>query len=334
MKSTILLATTIVGGLFSTPLMAATADMGFGYTILNGDTLVRIKDLSDPSKADLQPLSGDTTNLDAITYRPNTREFFGYDDASDAIYFVDVGTGATTLVVGSDTTTTPPEGTSTSNSSIDFNNAADAARFVSASDENNVFFPADSSASSPAGLSPDIIRVTDLFYADGDANDGVDPTIIGNAYIGALPQALAQANNGGTQFAIDSGTNALVTLGNNAGTLDTLGSLVDGGTGIPIDFGDLGALDVLTTAPGDDLGVAVLSVGGSQGLFSFDLGVDADGNPLVGDVTATFLGALDGSAGSYSGLAVAPVPLPMPALMLLAGLGALGAAGRRRMKRG
>ncbi len=326
---TILYAAAAATGLLAAPALAQDL-RGTGYTILNGTSLVRIDDLMNPAGVTVLPITGDVSRLDAIAYRPNTRGYFGYDDATDSIYEIDVATGATTFVVAGDTGAMRPEGTSTTNSSMDFNNAADAARFVSVNDENGVFFPDDSTATSPAGLSPDITRVTDLFYVDGDDNVTVDPNVIGNAYYGALPQALAGANNGGKQLAIDSGTDALLTLGNNAGTLTTLGKFTLGG--IELAFGDFGGLDILSPMPGTDIGIALLEVGAIQGLYRFDApAIGMDGDPVAGNVAVTFLGALPGGSG-YSGLAVAPSPIPLPAtaLLLFGGLGALGAVRRRK----
>ncbi len=294
---------------------AATTGQGTGYVLGDGGTtLSAVLSLATPVATGTVALndSGVPVALDAIAYRPNTGGFFGYQDATDTVYSVDVATGAVSAVIsGGPKPDMPTVETTTPVLGFDFNNVLDAARVVSANDENLVFFP------TPTRDPADLVRATDLFYVAGDANEGADPNVFANAYTNAvaLPVSATQ------QYVLDSNLDILATLGNNEGTLATVGQILVDGTAL--DFSDVGGLDILSLREGDNLAVALLTVGGLSNLYSFGLPTDA------GDVTATLLGSL---GTGYSGLAVAPAAVPLPAagLLLVAGLGGLTLLRARR----
>lgn len=306
-------------GLMTSAGLAATVDMGVGYALgENGTTLSRINDLTAPSvgRSVGLTLDGAVLSVNAITYRPNTGGFFAYKNAGNVVYSVDIDTGIATEVVIATGTNAAGQAirTTTNLVGFDFNNALDAARIVSANEENLVFFPERSDT-----VIARVVRATDLFYKAGDLNEGQDVTVFANAYSNALPQAQVNAATQ-VQYVLDAGLNILATLDNNAGTLNTLGGLfLDG---VALDFNAVGGLDILTTSDGSNIAIALLNLDGTGRLFSFDL--PSAGGPI--NVTA--LG--DPLGRGFTSFAVAPVPLPATGLLLLAGLGGVGAIRRFR----
>ena len=330
----LVVTTTLAGG-----AMAATVNQGTGFALgASGQAIFRIDDLRNPvppSAGVLLTEGGVIRAVDAITYRPNTNEFFAYADQGNLVFEVDVATGSLTRVEqGMGTNAAGQEiGTTVRTVGFDFNNAIDAARIVSTNDENLVFFPQDSSRM--AGGTPvdsSVIRATDLFYVPGDANAGADPSIFANAYTNAVAQAEV---NGATQvqYVLDSRLDVLATLGNNTGELRTVGQLIVDGQAL--DFSNVGGFDILSPASDDNLGLALLNVADGDGVFQSNLYSFAF-TGMAGDIQATFVSnfgtGFSSFAVAFNGQPeIAPVPLPASALLLLAGLGGLGAL--RRMRR-
>lgn len=316
-----------LGTLLAGTAFAATVNQGTGYALdSTGFLLTTYTDLANPEPpTDGVVLREGTviTSVDAIAYRPNTQEFFAYRDSGDLVYNLDVGTGALTAVTSGmgNTADGRPIATSTRQVGFDFNNALDAARIVSTEDENLVFFP------TPTRDPAEIIRANDLFYVPGDANAGANPSIFANAYT----QAVAQAQTDGAtqvQYALDSDLDVLTTLGNNTGELRTIGKLVV--DGMELDFTEIGGFDILSPTFDDNLGLALLNVGGNSNLYSFNL----PGAMASGPVEATFVSSFGRGFGAFAvafngqASVPAPVPLPASALLLLAGMGGLGALRR------
>lgn len=293
------------------PAMAATfGSNAVVYALGNeGRTLVTLAapGMSMPSGIALD-FGGPLTSLDAITYRPKTRELYGYDNESDTVFLVDPMTGSATVVA------TQAGLTGNDDLDIDFNNVLDAARIVTAEEENRVFFPNN--------MPPSFISATDLFYGATDPNFGLDPNIVANAYTNAVPDATSTV-----QYVLDSDWDILATLANNAGELTTVGELFVDGMAFDVTE-DIG-LDILSFAEGDNTAYALLTggMGGGQSIFEVPLMADA-----MGRINLMPVMALDGEFGTLQSLAVAPAPVPVPAALplLAAGVAALGLAARRR----
>ena len=279
-----------------------------GYTLSNGgSTLVVTPRLDLPATAREVPLSFDgmPTTIDSLALRPNGRRLYGYSEEADAVYEIDVDTGAAMLAASL------PQPSGAATSGFDFNNVVDAARIVTSDDENFVFFPDDRAVGDPAPAS--IAQFTDLFYEMGDVNEGADPMVIGNAYTNAVFPPPAST----LQYVLDMGTDDLATLGNNAGNLSTVGA-----TGL--DFDAMGGFDILSLSEGTNEAFALLTVDGMQSIYSIDL--DTGMASFAVDAPMGF--------GDLDGFAVAPVPVPAALGLLGMGLAGLGGlAGLRRARK-
>lgn len=296
-----------IGVLGATSANAVTVSNTVSYSLGDsGNTLVRLGSLHDTNltgKA-IKDSTGATVTLDAISYRPATREYYGYSDKDNAVYKVNPNTGVVTFQANF------ADATNTGTLGMDFNNVLDAARVVSQEEDNLVYFPNNDPQN--------IIRATDLFYVDGDVNAGQNPGIVANAYTNAV------ANPATTQqFVLDATSNSLATLGNNAGTLSTIGTIkVDGK---PFDFLTDAGLDILSLSEDDNTAYALLSNSYSSGIYHIPLIADASGN-----VNASLVRSLDDSYGLKSGLTIAAVPVPASGLLL--GAVVMGAGFMRRRK--
>ena len=308
------LKTVLTGAAFmacAAPAMAATLGSNSVVYALGGEgrTLVTLAapGLSMPAGMALD-FGGPALSLDAITYRPKTRELYGYDNESDTVFLVDPMTGKATAVA------TQAGLTSNDDLDFDFNNVIDAARIVTAEEENRVFFPNN--------MPPSFSSPTDLFYGPGDVNAGRNPNVVGNAYTNAVPDATSTV-----QYVIDSDWDIVGTLANNEGTLTTVGELFLDGMAFDVTE-DIG-FDILSFSEGDNTAYALLTgrMGGAQGIFEVPLMADA-----MGRINLTQVMALNDDFGTLQSLAVAPAPVPVPAALplLAAGLAALGFAARRR----
>ena len=92
--------------------------------------------------------------------------------------------------------------------------------------------------------------------------------IFANAYTNAINGETAGAT---FQYALDAETDTLVSLANNAGTLETIGKItVDGA---PIDLAPMGGFDIVSAKEGEDMALAILQMEGaaSAGLYEIDL---------------------------------------------------------------
>ena len=230
-----------------------------------------------------------------IDFRPATGQLFGLS-SGDAIVTIDLNTGVATRL--------EPGFTDSPNGSFfgfDFNPVIDKIRIVSNTDTNSVADPDSGDAN--------IASTTKVFFADGDVNDGVNPNIVGSAYTNNVAGA-----NSTQLYGIDSDLDILVTQANNAGTLNTVGSL-------GVDIIDIGEFDISGST-----GIAYLAAIPNGETESFLYSVDLSTGAL------TNLGII-GEGLAVAGIAVAPGQaqvIPTPAA-LPAGIALLAwVAGRRR----
>jgi hypothetical protein len=150
----------------------------FGLTLGGGGTtLLTIDDLRTPDRVRSRVLTDGTApvTLDALAFRPQTGELYGYQTRSNTVFLVDRFSGMARSVAST------PDGVGASAVGFDFNNSIDAARVVSTDGDNLVF--------NPNNTPPTIGRFTQLFYEDGDANAGATPRVFANAYTNQVPSA-------------------------------------------------------------------------------------------------------------------------------------------------
>ncbi len=274
-----------------------------GYVLGNGGTTLHAFDLSAPGTPTTIPLSfsGGGAKLDDLDFRPLTGQLYGYDDVSNGYFTVNVNTGALTLASSAGVTPTGSDKVG-----IDFNPVIDRLRTVSELGENIVYNPNDGTASDAATVP--------LFYAAGDANAGVAPQIVANAYTNSVFGVAAAST---VQYVLDANLNTLATLANNAGALNTIARITLNGS--VLDFGPDAGFDILAGPGGTNSAYAVLNVGSLAGLYSIDLATGS----------ASLLGALPDGFGTIRGLAVAPNVIPEPSSIVMAGLAAAGIAAYR-----
>lgn len=278
--------------------VAPTAQAAIAYSLASGgNALIRFDTATPGAVTTIGLISGATTNLDGLDFRPANGLLYGYSDLTHSVFTLNTSTGVATLVSVLTATT------STSVLGIDFNPVADRLRIVNVNDQN-LRVDVNIGATTVDGT---------LAYAAGDVNAGVDPNIIDAAYTNSDTNPAT----GTTLFYLDYILNALVSTSNpNGGTLNTIGAL-------GVDFGNAVGFDILT-----DFGVnsafATLRVLGSNGLYNINMATGA----------ATLIGAV-GDGSSLWGLAIVPGTtvlgtVPEPGSLALLGIAGLVALGTRR----
>lgn len=262
MKTQALLTSMIA--MTASPLFAAGHAAVSGYALADdGATLVVMADVNAPGDVMTYSL---TAQLKAIAWRPVTGELLGFSDGMIAV--IDPMTGEMTdldasfmedTMIGNDKTV-----------AFDFNNQIDAVRAVTSAGENLVYFPEGFGDNDERAGS--VRRFTDLAYAEGDSMAGTTPMIFANAYTNAINGEKASET---FQYALDAATDTLVSLANNAGTLDTIAKItVDGAE---VDLAPMGGFDIVSAAEGENMGLAILQMEGvmTAGLYEIDLATGA-----------------------------------------------------------
>lgn len=256
----------------------------------DGSTLIRFNTDQPGAVHTVGALSGATTQLDGLDFRPADRQLYGYSAATSGVYRVDPLTGATTLVSVS---TQPLSGAVVG---IDFNPVPDRLRVVSNQQENRRI-NVDTGVALADGT---------LSYAAGDANSGAAPRVADVAYTNSDTDPAT----GTRLYYIDHALDILATTDNpNAGLLTTVGAL-------GVDTDEFVGFDIFTDASGINTAFATLRVGGVTGLFSIDLATGA----------AKRLGEL--AASQVNGLAVSRVPNPGSLALAATALLMVGLRGR------
>ena len=246
--------------LAASPALAGGHAAVSGYALADGgNTLVVMSDIGAPDSVMTYNLKAP---LKAIAWRPVTGELLGFSDGMIATIdpmsgdMTDLGaTFMDDAMIGDGKMV-----------AFDFNNMIDAARAVTSAGDNLVFFPEGFGEGDERAGS--VRRFTGLAYADGDAMAGTTPMIFANAYTNAINGKTAGET---FQYALDAETDALVSLANNAGTLETIAKItVDGA---PVDLAPMGGFDIVSAKEGENTGLAILQMEGAAnaGLYSIDL---------------------------------------------------------------
>lgn len=252
-----------------------------GYALANdGGTLAVMSDLSAPTAITTYELD---TALSAIAYRPVTGDLLGIADGM--VVTIDPMTGELSdLGAMFNDDATLADGSMVA---FDFNNAIDAVRAVSSAGDNLVYFPEGFGDNDDRAGS--VVRMTDLAWAEGDANAEVTPNVYANAYTNAIAGMTADST---FQYALDANANALISVANNDGTLASIGYItVDGET---VDLAPMGGFDIVSPEEGTDMAYAILQMDGAEtaGLYSIDL--DTAEATLIADL----------GMGGFTGFAV------------------------------
>jgi hypothetical protein len=275
--------------------VASAGEVAVGVTAASPPELVRFDTDAPGTILARVPVAGLIAgeSIRGIDFRPASGELFAVTSTL-RVLAVDPESGAaqqlgTPLVTSPQFTAAVPGG-------FDFNPTADRLRLVNGVDDNlrynpNTFLPVDSDGNAANGNSPD----TDLAFDPGDPNNGADPTVVAVAY-DRNDNDPATAT---TLFGIDSGVNALVTVGGVNGTPSPNGGLVFTLGSLGVDVSDLAALD---SAPAPGAGVlwaAAQPVGATaSALYT----INAPGTAPVGQAVSR--GTI--AAPVLGGLSIAP----------------------------
>jgi hypothetical protein len=270
------------------------------YAIANGGTsLIRFQSNNPGGATLVGNFGGASSFLDGMAFRPSTGQLYGYLSSANAYYTVNLNNAQLTKV----SATPAGASTNTFDLGMSFNPTVDLARVVTDSTQNVVFNPTTGTATA----------ATNLAYAATDKNAGIVPLVIANAYSNNIARAFSTTQ----QYGIDYGTDSLVTIANNAGTLTTVGSL-----GVDTDI--YSGLSIFTTLTGVNTAYAILGAPGSNNTSLYNI------NLTTGSASA--IGAF--SFGQVYGLAAVPTAVPEPgAVAMLIGSGMSGFVFLRRRRR-
>lgn len=267
--------------------LAGTAHAELAFGVTTNQTLVSFNTNAPNAILSGIAISGMMSNeqVRGIDFRPANGMLYALGSFSN-LYRIDTATGAATRIGNG-------AGLTISGSSFgfDFNPTIDRIRVVSNTGANYVFNPNDGTAT----------QVTSLFYAPGDANQGMTPNVVASAYNNNFAGATTSQ-----LFGIDTGLDILVRQANSAGTLNTVGAL-------GADITDMVGFDISIT--GMAFAVSVDAGSARSMLWSINLDTGA----------ATYMGELGGGA-LLTSFAVVPSP---GVVGLAAPLGLLAARRRR-----
>ncbi|MCC0178896.1 DUF4394 domain-containing protein [Waterburya agarophytonicola K14] len=207
---------------------------------LNDDNTLVSFDSNNPGVSQFTDITGVEGVLLGIDTRPADGSIYGISTANN-IYTIDPSSGEATYI---STLDTPFEGGTISG--FDFNPVADRLRLVGDNDQD-------------FRINVDTGEVTvdgTLAFADGDANDGINPNVTAAAYTNSFDGTVSTE-----LYDIDTLLNNLVLQNPpNDGTLETIGDL-------GIDFDTLGGFEIVSAVEGDNTAFAV----SNTTLYSIDL---------------------------------------------------------------
>lgn len=177
------------------------------YALNIGNQLLRFSSGS-PSTVTTIPITGlpGGITMRGIDFRPTDNKLYGVTSGS-RVYTIDTTTGAATA------TGVSFNPVLTSNlMGFDFNPVADRIRVQGKTVQNLRINPVNGAVSNTD---------PNLFYADGDANAGAIPALVGSAYTNSASGATSTE-----LYAIDSSRDVLVKLSDpNTGGISTVGAL-------------------------------------------------------------------------------------------------------------
>jgi Domain of unknown function (DUF4394)/PEP-CTERM motif len=257
-------------------LLTGTANAASIFGLTENNRLVTFDSSAPGTFLSSTNITGTSATFLALDIRDSNGLLYGLGDDL-TIYTINQFTGLAAAVGG-------PLAISGTNFGFDFNTVVDAIRIVSNSGNNYVI---------NANTGALMTTATPVAFAAGDPNAGFAPVVAGNGYI----------HGSASQFAISTSRDVLVTQANNAGTLNTVGSL---GVGVgPRTSFDIGTDGVAYLADVDRFYTVNLTTG-----------------------AATFVGNL---ASPVFGITAA-IPEPATWMMMIFGFGVVGASMRRRQR--
>jgi Domain of unknown function (DUF4394)/IPTL-CTERM motif len=328
-KKTLVLAMAAVGLLG----MAGAAHAELIYAVTSSNVLLSFDSATPGTVTTIGPITGLQAgeNILGIDLRPATGQLYGLGSTS-RLYTINPTTAAATQV-GSGVFSTALSGTSFG---FDFNPTVDRIRVVSDADQNLRLHP-DTGAVA--------VVDTNLAYAAGDPNFGVNPNVVAAAYTSNFAGATST-----TLFGIDSNLDIAVLQGSPDGTpispntgqlftalpLFTAGPvLVDTSDAVGFDFSGPPTVGYLSLTPPTGAASSLYTVGAQEltligtigtGFIVVDITVGVQGQGPTPTPTATATATPTGSPTltvTADGAAPAEVPTlsgwAMAALMLLLG---------------